>query len=387
MSSAPDQRISGDDRGAMAKPRHTIVKVVITTLVAISLATGVSVVFLYRHYSSNITVLEIGNAVKNTPKHQVPAGPSGALNILVMGSDNRDAPGDRIDSQAGKGKGKRSDTTILLHLSADRKHAYGISIPRDSVVRRAACFDSSGEKISPAATGVMWNDAFNVGGAGCTIEQFQALTHIPVDHFIVVDFAGFKSMVDAIGGVDVCIPHAVNDPVAHITLPAGNHKLSGTGALNYVREREALGNGGDIDRISRQQAFIASMAHAVVSANTLANPIHLARFLDAATRSLDVDPGLKGIGNLVGLGLQLRHIGLSRIQFVTTPSVPDPADINRVVWTPAAAGVWKAVLNDKPLPRSVVSGSISAQRIPGVTHGSRTGSSQATQNLDVGLCA
>jgi LCP family protein required for cell wall assembly len=387
MSSAPSQRISGDASGATAGPPHTILKVVVTTLVAISLATGVSVVFLYRHYSSNITVLEIGNAVKNTPKHRVPSGPSGALNILVMGSDNRDAPGDRIDSQAGKGKGKRSDTTILLHLSSDRKLASGISIPRDSVVRRAACFDTSGRQIAPATTGVMWNDAFNVGGPACTIEQFQALTHIPVDHFIVVDFAGFKAMVDAIGGVDVCIPHAVNDPVAHITLPAGNHKLSGSDALNYVRERDDLGNGGDIDRISRQQAFIASMAHAAVSANTLANPIPLARFLDAATRSLTVDPGLKGIRELVGLGLQFRHIGLSKIEFVTTPSVPDPADINRVVWTPAAAGVWKAVLSDKPLPTSVLSGSINAQRIPGVTHGSKPGSSQAAQNLAVGLCA
>jgi LCP family protein required for cell wall assembly len=387
MSSAPDHRISGAAREATAGHPRTILKVVVTTLAAISLATGVSVVVLYRHYSSNIAVFEIGKAVKNTPRHRVPSGPTGALNILVMGSDNRDAPGDRIDSQAGKGKGKRSDTTILLHLSADRRHAYGISIPRDSVVRRAACFDRSGRQIAPATTGVMWNDAFNVGGPACTIEQFQALTHIPVDHFIVVDFAGFKAMVDAIGGVDVCIPHAVSDPAAHITLLAGNHKLSGTDALSYVREREALGNGSDIDRIRRQQAFIASMAHAAVSANTLANPIHLARFLDAATRSLTVDPGLHGIGKLVGLVYQLRHIGLSKIQFVTTPTIPDPANINRVVWTPAAAGVWKAVLNDRPLPGSITSGSITAQRIPGVTPGSKPGSSRGTQNLDAGLCA
>ena len=108
----------------------------------------------------------------------------------------------------------------------------------------------------------MWNEAFNIGGPGCTVRQFEQLTGVRVDHYVVVDFNGFKSMVDAIGGVEVCIPHAVNDPIGHITLPAGTHKFSGDQALNYVRERHSLGNGSDIGRMKRQQAFIASMAHA-----------------------------------------------------------------------------------------------------------------------------
>jgi LCP family protein required for cell wall assembly len=390
MSASPPDGTPADDsvagkRKGKVKVRHTVGKVVLATMVVISLATGLSVVFLYRHYNSNLSVLDVGNALKNRPTHKIPPGPSGPINILVMGSDNRDAPGDHIDNLTGIGK--RSDTTILLHLSGDRRHAYGISIPRDSVVHRAACYDTSGKQISAATDGAQWNDAFNIGGPACTVEQFEQLTHVPVDHFIVVDFAGFQAMVDAIGGVDVCLPHAVNDPVGHITLPAGNHKFSGIQALDYVRERHDLGNGSDIGRIKRQQAFIASMAHAAISANTLANPIHLTRFLDAATKSLTVDTGLKSIAKLVGLAYQFRHIGLGKIQFVTTPWEEDPSNLNRVVWLPAAAGMWKDIRNDKVLPKSILNGSLNAQHIPGVTHQHKPGSSQAAQNLANGLCA
>jgi len=384
---------AGGKRKGKVKVHHTVGKVVAATMVVIALVTGLSVVFLYRHYNSNLNVLDVSNAIKNNPTHQVPTGPSGPINILVMGSDNRDAPGDHIDNLTGIGK--RSDTTILLHLSGDRRRAYGVSIPRDSIVNRAACYDNAGKEISPATTGAMWNDAFNIGGPACTIEQFQALTHVPVDHFIVVDFAGFKSMVDAIGGVDVCLPHAVNDTIGHITLPAGTHKFSGTQALNYVRERHDLGNGSDIGRMKRQQAFIASMAHAAVSANTLANPIHLTKFLDAATKSLTVDPGLKSIAKLVGLGYQFRHIGLDTVQFVTTPWEADPSDPNRVIWAPTASQLWKDIAQDKVLPKSLLNGSINAHHIPGVTHnkpGNKPSNSEAEQqaaqeNLANGLCA
>jgi anionic cell wall polymer biosynthesis LytR-Cps2A-Psr (LCP) family protein len=154
-----------------------------------------------------------------------------------------------------------------------------------------------------------------------------------------------------------------------------------------VRERHSLGNGGDIDRIKRQQAFVASMAHAAVSANTLANPLHLTRFIDAATKSLTVDTGLKSLAKLVGLAYQFRHIGLNKIQFVTTPWGPDPADPNRVVWLPQAATMWKDILNDKVLPKSLLSGSLNAHHIPGVTKGHKSSKSQSAANLATGLCA
>ena len=156
-------------------------------------------------------------------------------------------------------------------------------------------------------------------------------------------------MVDAIGGVEVCIPHAVDDPIGHITLPAGTHKFSGEQALNYVRERHSLGNGSDIGRMKRQQAFIASMAHQAISANTLANPIHLAKFIDAATKSLTLDPDIGSISKLVGLAYQFRHIGLDHIQFVTTPWSPTPATPTGWSGRRRRKTLWHAVDQDEVL--------------------------------------
>jgi LCP family protein required for cell wall assembly len=393
----PGDAESGDDSGEIeggkrkgrTKTHHTVAKAVGATMVVIALVTGLSVVFLYRHYNGNLNVKDISSELgTDRPTPQVPKGPHGPINILIMGSDNRDAPGDHIDNLTGIGK--RSDTTILLHLSADRQHAYGVSIPRDSVVNRASCLDDKGKEISPAATGVMWNEAFNIGGPGCTVRQFEQLTGVRVDHYVVVDFNGFKSMVDAIGGVEVCLPHAVDDPIGHITLPAGTHKFTGTQALNYVRERHSLGNGSDIGRMKRQQAFVASMAHQAISADTLANPIHLAKFIDAATKSLTLDPDIGSISKLVGLAYQFRHIGLDHIQFVTTPWEEDPSNINRVVWKPEAQTLWNAIKNDQVLSKAMLNGSLNAQHIPGVTKHPKNGQqeqAQAADNLANGLCA
>ena len=171
-----------------------------------------------------------------------------------------------------------------------------------------------------------------------------------------------------------------------IDLKAGRQVVRGQQALAFVRQRKGLPN-GDIDRIKRQQAFIASMAHAAISANTLANPLHLTKFLDAATKSLSVDAGLKSLAKLVGLAYQFRHIGLGKIQFVTTPQKPDPSDLNRVVWLPAATGMWQDIRNDRLLPKSILSGSLNAQHIPGVTKGHQPNKSQSAANLATGLCA
>src|SRR3954452_15962496 len=394
MSALPpdDAGTAGDDPGGKrkgkAKLHHTVGKVVGATMVVIALVTGLTVVFVYRHYNSNLNVVDLGKELGDRPERKVPAGPDGPINVLVMGSDHRDAPGDHIDNLTGIGK--RSDPTILLHLSGDRRHAYGVSIPRDSVVDRPACLDKNGKQISPPETGVMRNDAFNTGGPACTVRQFEQLTKIPIDHFLVVDFSGFKGMVDAIGGVEVCLPHQVNDPIGHITLPAGTHTFTGTQALNYVRERHDLGNGSDIGRMKRQQAFVASMAHTAISANTLANPIKLYKFLNAATKSLTLDPDIGSISKLVGLAYQFRHIGLDHIQFVTTPWEPDPSNPNRVVWKPEAQTLWDAIKNDQVLSKGMLNGSLNAQHILGVTKHPKNGQQEqarAADNLANGLCA
>ena len=361
----PGRRVAvpeGPKRRARTRKRHTVGKVILASVVVLGLASGLGVVFLYRHLSGNLDVLDPTSQLTNRPE-RVDVGPRNPINVLVMGSDSRDGAGNNIDGLTGGGE--RSDTTILLHLSADRTRAYGISIPRDLLVDRPDCRSKDGKAL-PGGSGVMWNEAFSVGGPACTIQQFEQITGIRLDHFVVVDFEGFRGMVDAIGGVRTCIPEDIVDPAHGINIPAGTRKLKGYQALNYVRERYNVGNGSDVGRMKRQQAFIASMAHQVVSAGTLARPDRMVRFLDSATKSLTVDPGLQNVIKIAELGNQFKGIGLDNIQFMTIPIIPAPSDPNRLAFQePQATQVWAKIRKDEPLTKRLTSDVISAGNVPG----------------------
>jgi len=365
----------GGKRRARKPKRHTVAKVVLSTVVALVLVTGLSAAYLYRHLNGNLHVYDASKDMIGTRPDKVVTGPQGPINILVMGSDSRDCDGCDIDGLTEGGQ--RSDTTILIHLSADRKHAYGISIPRDSMVNRPECKESDGSISAPAYA--MWNEAYSIGGPACTESQVEQLTGIRIDHFVVVNFEGFKSMVDAIGGVQVCIPQTWDDRAHGIYLPAGTRKISGNQALEYVRIRHIEGtDGSDLGRIKRQQAFVGSMVSQVLSSKTLSNPIKVVKFLNAATKSLTVDPGLKDLTKIAGLAEQFKSIGLDKIQFLTVPWEYDPDDPNRVVWLPEAAKVWNAIKNDRPLSRGLTAGSINVSSLPGTASASPSGSASSS---------
>ncbi|MGL5825776.1 MAG: LCP family protein [Nocardioides sp.] len=343
-------------RRAKVRKRHVVAKVLTSTTMVMALVVGLSVAYFYRHLNANL----VGGAgfdpsAKRAPEAEFD-GSGKPLNILVMGSDTRAGAGNNIDGLTELGA--RSDTTILLHVSANRKRSYGISIPRDSMVDRPECH-VDGETL-PAEDYVAWNDAFSDGGQACTIEQFEGLTGVRLHHYVVVDFNGFKDMVDAIDGVEVCIPEEIDDTKANIQFDAGTQVLAGDDALNYVRVRD-IGNGSDLSRAKRQQAFIASMANKIVSADTLANPVNLLRFLNAATKSLEVDQSLTSVAKLAKLGAQFQDTGLNKIQFFTIPVIDDPQDSNRVIWAPESADeVWQRIAEDKPIPSRLKSGVIKA---------------------------
>ncbi|WP_395695958.1 LCP family protein [Nocardioides sp.] len=396
MSDAAPERDERDSsapkRRGKVRKRHTVGKVLLASVLVIAMVSGLGTIWLYRHLNGNLNVLDVTSQLENRPDKVDVAGPQEPLNVLVMGSDSRDCAGCNIDNLTGGGQ--RSDTTILFHLSADRKRAYGISVPRDLIVNRPDCKAKDGSTI-PGGDGVMWNEAFSVGGPACTIQQFEQLTGIRLDHFVVVNFEGFQGMVDAIGGVEVCIPEPIVDPAHGINIEAGTRKIKGKEALNYVRERYVVGNGSDIGRMKRQQAFIASMAHQVVTAGTLARPDHLVRFLDSATKSLTVDNGLENVVKIAQLGIQFKDIGLDNIQFITIPNIPDPADPNRLVWKqPQAKQVWEKIANDEPLTKQLSDDVISAGNLPGSGSSSSSGnggkgsSSEADKQAleDAGLC-
>lgn len=357
------RRADRPKRKGRGKRRHAVAKVLLATVVVTALVTGLSAVYIYRHLKDNITVLDVEQALSNRPDQVAVSGPKEPLNVLVMGSDTREGAGNNIDGLTESGA--RSDTTILFHFSADRERAYGISIPRDSMVDRPSCDNGD----IPAEDYVQWNEAFTLGGPACTIQQFEQLTDIRIDHYVVLDFTGFRDMVDAIDGVRVCIPETIDDREHGIYLEAGTRLVRGDEALSYVRQRYAVGDGSDIGRMKRQQAFIASMAAKVVSAGMLSRPDRMVAFASAATESLTVDPGLGDISRLAGLGLEFHGIGLDNIKFLTVPWEWDPQDPNRLVWTDEADVLWRKLRNDEPLGQRVAPGVITAAEAPGAPAG------------------
>ncbi len=196
-------------------------------------------VIAYKKLEGNINEISIGD-LGDRPEAVDVEGPKKPLNVLVMGSDNRDG------TNIGGDTPGLSDTTILLHLSADRKRAYGVSLPRDAMVERPECSTKNGKKTVPGGQ-TQFNAAYAVGGPACTIKTVESLTNVRIDHFVVINFAGFKEMVNAINGVTVCVPEEVNDDIGHIHLPEGTYKVNGSQALDYVRVRHDIGAAnGDI---------------------------------------------------------------------------------------------------------------------------------------------
>jgi LCP family protein required for cell wall assembly len=362
-----------------ASHRRRVLRVIIVAEVVVAIVTAATVAFAFNQLDGNIEKLP-------TIEHQVEEpqaeGPKMPINILVMGSDTRDGEGNDIDGLTGDGA--RSDTTMLLHVSADRKTAYGVSLARDTVVDRPDCKVDGA--IIPGADDVLFNEAFSVGGPLCTVQQVEKLTGIYINHTVVVDFNGFKDMVDAVHGVEVCIPKDVDDPAHGIQLAAGTRLVSGQEALNYVRERHVLSLNSDVGRMKRQQAFVASMASRVLSAGTLANPKRLYNFLDAATGSVQLDEDLASLGKVYDLSRELEDIDLQHIKFATVPIEAYPPDPNvSLQFAPEAKELWKVIRRDEPLGK-FAKGSISADDQVGDAGDEATTDDERERQAN-GLCA
>jgi LCP family protein required for cell wall assembly len=334
--------------------RHPLLRrtaLVLGVVVALLFVSGAVAAFvIYKKLDGNIGEIDVFTPeIVGSDRPSQAAQPEGAqkpLNILVMGSDTREGQGGGFGS-ASVITGARSDTTLLVHLPADRKTATVVSIPRDTVVDIPECKTETGSY--PAHTS-RFNEAFSIGGPGCTIKTVESLTDVFIDHFAVVDFRGFQGMVDALGGIDVCLNEAVYDKKSKLDLPAGVSTVKGDQALAFVRARY-IGNGSDISRIDRQQAFMSSVVEKARSSGTLLNPVKLVRFLDAATKSVTTDPQLASLNALRKLAEQVRSIPPKDITFVTTPWVVNPDDPNTVVWdTERTDALWAAIRNDDPYP-------------------------------------
>ncbi len=307
---------------------------------------------VYRHLNGNLHQLNISGDLGTQPVDTHPQ----AENIMIIGSDTRHHQG------RGFGQGlvtDQSDTLMIMHIAASRRWVDVMSIPRDSWVSIPACKMGNGQLSAPTTFKI--NEAFALGnlygnhtdlGVACTEKTLEQDTRIHIDHFVVVNFEGFRNMVNALGGVEECNTTAINDPKSGLHLKPGHHLLHGLGALAYVRARYTLGNGSDLERIGRQQAFMSALVDRVKS--KLLDPLAIYRFLDAATKSITVDSQMGGLHGLYDLAMSVRNLPASAVTFFTLPTYPRsqvvPTDTANLLWTqPEDSRIFQDFINDTPV--------------------------------------
>lgn len=339
------RHVRGGGRRAAVVRRSAIVAATFTALLAT--AAGGFAAYAYTKYNGQITrvaVLQTNDKnIRNAALQQ------NAENFLVIGSDSRAG----VSRSFGQVAGARSDTTMLVHLSKDRHKATIISIPRDSWVTIPNCRGADGHVIAQHTD--MFNSAYTVGGAACTIATVQKLTGIEVAHYVEINFSGFESMVSALGRVSVCSPEAVHDTGSGLVLHPGTNKLDGVQALAYVRARESIGDGSDLGRIKRQQMFLGDVLRQAMNGSLLTNPSRLLSFLDAATKAITTD-NKTTFNDLRALASSLQGLDPKRVTFYTAPIAdsnytPPGTTMTGRVLLDAAAGrrLYDSVIKDVPL--------------------------------------
>jgi len=287
-----------------------------------------------------------------------------AVNILVVGTDSRNgASGELGAGDADDVPGLRNDSTMVIHVSADRSRVQIVSIPRDTLVDIPACKHRDGTTSEPTSDD-MFNNAMVYGsnggddqediapGIACVKSTVEKLSGMSIDAFMVVDFAGFINMIDALGGVWFNIPEHIEDESAQLYIDAGCWKLSGTHALAYMRSRKGQGDGSDISRIGRQQQLISAMLRELQEKNYVTDPGALINFLQAAISAVNVSDNLGNASSDASLLINvLQKVDRTNIQFVTMPVEEPSWDPNRRIPSePMARNVWTALKNDQALP-------------------------------------
>lgn len=265
----------------------------------------------------------------------------GATDILLVGIDSRtDAQGKPLSPQeqqmlhAGDVASTNTDTLILIRIPNNGSSATAISIPRDSWVKGpngmtkingvyGEAKDAENQRLVDAKTDRTTAEQKSTEvGRSALVSTVQDLTGLTIDHYAEIGLLGFVLLTDAVGGVQVCLKAGVEDSFSGASFPAGKLTLSGSQALSFVRQRHGLPR-GDLDRIVRQQAFMASLARKVLTAGTLANPGKVSDLSTALQRSVVIDAGW----NVIGFATQLQGLAGGAVRFETVP-VADPDAMN-----------------------------------------------------------
>ena len=287
-----------------------------------------------------------------------PGGQTGDETFLIVGTDTRAG----ANSEVGAGSAEefegtaRSDTVMLVSIPANRERVVAVSFPRDLDVDRPQCRGWDNDKgeytneVFDAAPNDKLNATYALGGPKCLVKVIQKLSGLRIGHFVGMDFSGFERMVDEIGGVEVCstIP-LYDDELGTVLENAGRQKINGATALNYVRARNIADEGnGDYGRIKRQQLFLSSLLRSALSNNVLLDPGKLNGFIDAFTRETFVEKVTTR--DLLTLGRSLQGVEAGAVTFLTVPTDGTTAWGNEVPRLQDIQEIFKAIINDEPLP-------------------------------------
>ncbi|MFD8391300.1 LCP family protein [Streptomyces sp. NPDC059680] len=331
-----------------------------TVLAVVILGTAGAGYLYYQHLNANIRKGQRSSA-DDSKAYKTPANAAGQtpVNILLIGSDSRNTPQDLKlgGSRSSVGAPPLADVQMLIHLSADRKSAAMVSIPRDTRVHIPRCTDPKTGKNYPETDDII-NTTLARGGAGCTLATWEDLTGVYIDHWMMIDFAGVVNMADAIGGVEVCVKQNVWDhptPAqpggSGLKLKAGTQKVYGEQALQWLRTRHAWGS--DLMRARAQHMYLNSMVRTLKHQNVFTDSGRLMDLAEAATKSLQVSEEIGSVKKLYDLAMELKSVPTNRITSMTMPHLEDAQNSEHVVPDrPNADRVWRMLRDDVPFDKN-----------------------------------
>lgn len=276
----------------------------------------------------------------------------GGVNLFIAGTDECEPEfaqyfgGRCTGPDAGD---NLNDVNMLVHISDNPRRVTVISFPRDLMVPIPSCTDADG-KTTSAMSKQQINSAYMYGGLSCVVKTVSDLSGQNIPFAAKTTFGGVINITDAIGGVDVCIANGIKDRYTGIDWPAGTRNIQGIDALQFLRTRHGVGDGGDLGRISNQQQYMSKLARKLVSEDVLSNPATLYKLASTALQNVDPSTSLTNPMTLVQIALAVKDVPFDDIVFVQYPTLTDPADPNRVVPNkPAAAALWDALAANQPL--------------------------------------
>ncbi|MEV8354036.1 LCP family protein [Streptomyces niveus] len=346
-------------RARSRRGKRRILLWVSSALALLLLGTAGAGYLYFRHLDGNLKKEDLTLGDKPMADHKVNSAGQTPLNILLIGSDARDSKANQDLGGAKETFGglPLADVQMLLHVSADRSNMSVVSMPRDTMLKMPKCTNAETGKVYPASTGnVQTNESLGRGGPGCTVATWYELTGIPIDHFMMIDFAGVVSMADAIGGVPVCVTENIHSRNAEgkgsgLKLKKGESVIQGEQALQWLRTRYGFEDGSDLARTHAQHMYMNSMVRELRKGAKLTDPGKLMSLAEAATDALTVDKGIDGVNKLYGLAEELKKVPTNRITMATMPNVYGTGvEAGRVFPKPGDADqLFTMVRDDVPL--------------------------------------